>query len=255
MKSMISRIVEYFSAKKITEQYPKWEKSLSQFQKKIEYNFNDLTLLYAALTHKSYLHRHFEEHKTPSPFERMEFLGDAILGFIVSKELFTRHPDEQEGKLSKLKSKIVSETYLTLKANAIDLGKFLLLSPEEQQSGGASKPSILSDAMEALICAIYLDSGISAATRFIRNHILDNYQETVTREELINYKSILQEYMQSRNQPPPTYVTVAEQGPEHHKTFVVEVRWGNKLLGTGKGGTKKNAHQEAARMACQKLGI
>jgi ribonuclease-3 len=109
--------------------------------------------------------------------------------------------------------------------------------------------------MEALICAIYLDSGISAATRFIRNHILNNYQETVTREELVNYKSILQEYMQSRNQPPPTYVTVAEQGPEHHKTFVVEVRWGNKLLGTGKGNTKKNAHQEAARMACQKLGI
>ena len=255
MKSIIARILDYFNAKKITEQYPKWEKSLSQLQKKIDYTFHDPTLLYAALTHKSYLHRHFEDHKTPSPFERMEFLGDSILGFIVSKELFTRHPDEQEGKLSKLKSKIVSETYLTLKANAIDLGKYLLLSPEEQQSGGAFKPSILSDAMEALICAIYLDSGISAATRFIRNHILDNYQETVTREELVNYKSILQEYMQSRNQPPPTYVTVAEQGPEHQKTFVVEVRWGNKLLGVGKGNTKKNAHQEAARMACQKLGI
>ena len=255
MKSIIARILDYFNAKKITEQYPKWEKSLSQLQKKIDYTFHDPTLLYAALTHKSYLHRHFEDHKTPSPFERMEFLGDSILGFIVSKELFTRHPDEQEGKLSKLKSKIVSETYLTLKAKAIDLGRYLLLSPEEQQSGGASKPSILSDAMEALICAIYLDSGISAATRFIRNHILNNYQETVTREELVNYKSILQEYMQSRNQPPPTYVTVAEQGPEHQKKFVVEVRWGNKLLGTGTGNTKKNAHQEAARMACQKLGI
>ncbi|HNQ39513.1 MAG TPA: ribonuclease III [Candidatus Cloacimonas sp.] len=255
MKSIISRILDYFNAKKIKEQYPKWEKSLSQLQKKIDYTFHNTNLLFAALTHKSYLHRNFEDHKAPSPFERMEFLGDSILGFIVSKELFTRHPEEQEGKLSKLKSKIVSETYLTLKANALDLGKYLLLSPEEQQSGGAFKPSILSDAMEALICAIYLDSGISAATRFIRNHILDNYQETVTREELVNYKSILQEYMQSRNQPPPTYVTVAEQGPEHQKTFVVEVRWGNKLLGVGKGNTKKNAHQEAARMACQKLGI
>ncbi len=89
----------------------------------------------------------------------MEFLGDSILGFVVSKELFGRHPDEQEGKLSKLKSKIVSETYLTLKANAIDLGKYILLSPEEHSSGGNNKPSILSDTMEAMICAIYLDSG------------------------------------------------------------------------------------------------
>ena len=128
MKKIIHRIVEYFNGKKIAEHYPKWEKSLAQLQKKIEYNFHDPTLLRAALTHKSYLRRNFGDHKTPSPFERMEFLGDCILGFIVSKELFSRHPDEQEGKLSKLKSKIVSETYLTLKANALDLGKYLLLN-------------------------------------------------------------------------------------------------------------------------------
>lgn len=185
----------------------------------------------------------------------MEFLGDSILGFVVSKELFGRHPDEQEGKLSKLKSKIVSETYLTLKANAIDLGKYILLSPEEHSSGGNNKPSILSDTMEAMICAIYLDSGIAAATRFIKNHILVEYETTVTRNELVNYKSILQEYMQSRNQTPPIYVTVAEEGPEHHKTFVVEARVDGKIIGIGKGNTKKTAHQEAARMACQKLGV
>ncbi len=255
MKPIISRIVEYFNGKKISEQYPKWEKSLSQLQKRIEYNFHDSTLLKAALTHKSYLRRKYNDHKIPSPFERMEFLGDSILGFVVSKELFGRHPDEQEGKLSKLKSKIVSETYLTLKANAIDLGKYILLSPEEQSSGGNSKPSILSDTMEAMICAIYLDSGIAAATRFIKNHILVEYETTVTRNELVNYKSILQEYMQSRNQTPPIYVTVAEEGPEHHKTFVVEARVDGKIIGIGKGNTKKTAHQEAARMACQKLGV
>lgn len=255
MKSIISRIVEYFNSKKITEQYPKWEKSLVQLQKRLDYSFHDATLLHAALTHKSYLRRKYDDHKAPSPFERMEFLGDSILGFIVSKELFTHHPDEQEGKLSKLKSKIVSETYLTLKANSIELGKYVLLSPEEQHSGGAHKPSILSDTMEALICAIYLDSGISAASRFIRHHILKDYEETVTRDELVNYKSILQEHMQSKNQEPPRYVTIAEEGPEHNKTFVVEVRLGAKLLGTGKGSTKKNAHQEAARLACQKLGV
>jgi ribonuclease-3 len=255
MKTIISKIVEYFNSKKITEQYPKWEKSLTQLQKRIDYSFNDPTLLHAALTHKSYLRRRYDDHKAPSPFERMEFLGDSILGFIVSKELFSRHPDEQEGKLSKLKSKIVSETYLTLKANAIDLGKFVLLSPEEQQSGGGSKASILSDTMEAIICAIYLDSGIAAAGRFIKHHILIDYEATVTRDELVNYKSILQEHMQGKNQEPPRYITIAEEGPEHSKTFVVEVRLGSKLLGTGKGSTKKTAHQEAARLACQKLGV
>ncbi|MDD2332482.1 MAG: ribonuclease III domain-containing protein, partial [Candidatus Cloacimonetes bacterium] len=115
MKTIIKRIVDYFASKPIAEQYPKWEKSLGQLQKKIDYQFHDATLLHAALTHKSYLRRKYSDHKTPSPFERMEFLGDSILGFAVSKELFTKYPEEQEGKLSKLKSKIVSETYLTLK--------------------------------------------------------------------------------------------------------------------------------------------
>lgn len=255
IKGIIRRIVEYIGGKGIGEQYPKWEKSLIQLQKRIDYNFHDIKLLQAALTHKSYLRRKFDDHHNPSPFERMEFLGDSILGFVVSKELFSRHPDEQEGKLSKLKSKIVSETYLTLKANILELGKYLLLSPEEQASGGAKKPSILSDSMEAIICAIYLDSGIASATRFIKNHILKEYESTVTRNELVNYKSMLQEYMQSNNQEPPNYVTVAEEGPEHNKTFTVEVRQGSKILGLGKGNTKKNAHQDAAHQACQKLGI
>lgn len=255
MKRIIRKITQYFNGKRLSEQYPKWEKSLAQLQKKIGYGFHDLNLLRAALTHKSYLHRRYDDHKTPSPFERMEFLGDSILGFVVSKELFTSRPDEQEGTLSKLKSKIVSETYLNLRANELDLGKYVLLSSEELNSGGAHKPSILSDTIEALICAIYLDSGIGSATRFIRNHILVDYEKTVTRNELMNYKSILQEHMQSRSEPPPHYITLAEEGPEHNKTFVVEVRVGKQTLGSGKGSTKKNAQQDAARIACQKLGI
>ena len=255
IKGIIRRIVDYIGGKRIGEQYPKWERSLQQLQKRIDYSFHDINLLHAALTHKSYLRRRFDDHQNPSPFERMEFLGDSILGFVVSKELFARHPEEQEGKLSKLKSKIVSETYLTLKANTLELGKYLLLSPEEQASGGAKKPSILSDSMEALICAIFLDSGIASATRFVRNHILKDYESTVTRNELVNYKSLLQEYMQSQNQDPPTYVTVGEFGPEHNKTFSVEARQGDIILGTGKGNTKKNAQQDAAHQACQKLGV
>ncbi len=255
MNSIIKKIVDYINGKRISETYPKWEKSLNQLQKAIGYSFHDLTLLKAALTHKSYLRRNYDDHKTPSPFERMEFLGDSILGFIVSRELFFSHPDEQEGKLSKLKSKIVSETYLTMRAKEMDLGKYILLSPEEKLSGGASKPSILSDTVEALICAIYLDRGIASAASFIKNQLLVDYETTVNRNELVNYKSILQEQLQSQNQEPPHYVTIAEEGPEHSKIFVVEVRQGTKVLGTGKGSTKKSAHQEAARQACQKLGI
>jgi ribonuclease-3 len=255
VKAIINKIIEYFNGKKISELYPKWEKNLLQLQKKIDYTFRDDTLLKAALTHKSYLRRRYNDHKIPSPFERMEFLGDSILGFVTSKELFAHHPDEQEGKLSKLKSKIVSETYLTLKANSLDLGKYLLLSQEELASGGTAKPSILSDSMEAMICAIYLDSGIASTSKFIKNYILKDYESLVTRDELVNYKSILQEYIQSKNQSPPDYITIGEEGPEHSKVFVVEVHIDKKLMGTGKGSTKKTAHQEAARMACQKLGI
>ncbi|HOH97659.1 MAG TPA: ribonuclease III [Candidatus Cloacimonadota bacterium] len=255
MKQIISHILEYFQGKRMPETYPKWEKSLQNLQKRIEYTFHDSTLLKAALTHKSYLRRHFDDHKMPSPFERMEFLGDSILGFVVSKELFAHHPNEQEGKLSKLKSKIVSETYLTLKANSLELGKYLLLSHEEAASGGASKASILSDSVEAIICAIYLDSGIAAATRFIKNFILVDYEATVNRDELVNYKSLLQEYLQGRNKETPKYITIAEEGPEHSKIFVVEVQFGENQSCIGKGSTKKAAHQEAARLACQKLGV
>ncbi len=255
MQKIIAKIIEYFGSHRITAQYPRWINQLSQLQKRLDYQFNDVTLLQAAMTHKSYLRKNFNDHKTPSPFERMEFLGDSILGFVVAQELFLCHPDEQEGKLSKLKSKIVSATYLTLKAQMIDLGKYILLSPEEQESGGAAKPSILSDGMEALICAIYLDSGIAMATRFIKGFILKDYETVVTRNDLVNYKSMLQEHLQSRNQPPPDYVTIAEEGPEHNKLFIIEVRVGNITMGTGKGANKKAAQQEAALIACQKLGI
>jgi ribonuclease-3 len=257
LKAIIKKIIEYFGTRPISEEqdFPKWEKGLSTLQKRIDYSFHDLTLLKAALTHKSYLRKKYNDHKVPSPFERMEFLGDSILGFTISKELFQHYPDQQEGSLSQLKSKIVSETYLTIKANSLELNKYILLSSEEQQAGGQGKPSILSDTMEALICAIYLDGGISAAAKFIKHHILSNFETLVNRIELVNYKSILQEYLQGRNQPTPDYVTISEEGPQHQKVFVVDVSVEGKILGRGKGSTKKAAHQEAARIACQKLGI
>jgi len=257
LKAIIHKLLDYFSTRTIPSQreFPKWEKSLVILQKKFGYTFHDVNLLKAALTHKSYLRNKYSDHKVPSPFERMEFLGDSILGFIVSKELFAWYPEEQEGKLSKLKSKIVSETYLTLKANDLELGKYILLSPVEQQAGGQSKASILSDTMEAVICSIYLDGGIASAGRFIKHYILVDFEDEVNRDELVNYKSILQEYLQGRNQSPPDYITISEEGPQHQKIFVINAVVEGKILGQGKGSTKKAAHQEAARLACQKLGI
>lgn len=257
MKTIIKKIVDYFSSKSVAEhlEFPKWEKGLSILQKKIGYDFHDATLLKAALTHKSYLRKRFNDHKVPSPFERMEFLGDSILGFVVSKELFSKFPDEQEGNLSKFKSKIVSETYLTIKANALDLGKYILLSSEEYNSGGQTKASILSDSMEALICSIYLDGGIASASRFVKNHVLKDFEHLINRIELVNYKSILQEYLQAKNMQPPEYITLSEEGPQHQKVFVVEVSIDGQFKAKGKGTTKKAAHQEAARIACQKLGV
>jgi len=257
VKAIIRKIIEYFGSRTIPEhlEFTKWEKGLLNLQKKIDYSFHDITLLKAALTHKSYLRKKFNDHKVPSPFERMEFLGDSILGFTVSKELFQHYPEEQEGILSKLKSKIVSETYLTMKANTLELGKYILLSSEEQQSGGQKKPSILSDTMEAIICAIYLDGGISAAAKFIKHHVLTEFENLVNRIELVNYKSILQEYLQAKSSTTPQYITVSEDGPQHQKVFLIEVAVDGQILGKGKGSTKKAAHQEAARLACQKLGI
>jgi len=185
----------------------------------------------------------------------MEFLGDSILGLVVAKELFTRYPEEQEGLLSKMKSQIVSEKYLALKALELELGEFIRMSPEEIRNGGKSRPSILSDAMEALICAIYLDAGMGKASSFIRRMILSDFSNIINQDALTNFKSILQEFCQSKYQEPPVYTVVSEEGPDHEKLFRVDVSVNGQVTGHGEGSSKKAAQQDAAKDACQALSL
>ncbi len=254
MKQLIKSLIDHFVKvdKRCVEG---WDNKLEELQSVIQYKFKNIILLRNALTHDSYYKKEERENTQLSPFERMEFLGDSVLGLVTAEELFVLFPKKQEGNLSKLKSKIVSEKFLTLRSNEISLGDYLLLSAEEARSGGRLKPSIVSDSMESLICAIYLDGGMYAARKFIRKFILHKFENYVNREELINYKSILQEYTQGKYQKPPIYKVVSENGPDHQKVFTVEVFINEESFGKGNGANKKGAQQKAAMVACTKLKL
>ena len=254
MKQLIKSLIDHFIKVDKTN-FEGWDRKLDELQAKIEYKFKNTILLKNALTHDSYYKKEERANTSLSPFERMEFLGDSVLGLVIAQELFVLFPQKQEGNLSKLKSKIVSEKFLTLRSNELDLGEYLLLSSEEAKSGGRLKPSIVSDSMESLICAIYLDGGMTVARKFIKKFILNKFENYVNREELINYKSILQEYTQGKFQKPPMYKVVSENGPDHQKEFLVEVFINETSFGNGMGANKKSAQQQAAKEACDKLKI
>jgi ribonuclease-3 len=244
LKNLIKQLI---SDKTATEEIA----NLEQLQEVIGYHFTDSSLLKAALTHTSY---HSKEEKY-SAFERMEFLGDSILGLIVAEFIFNKFPHYTEGNLSKLKAKLVSRKFLALKAKEFNLGKYILLSSEAARNGGRLSRSILGDDMEALICAIYLDSDIKAAADFIHKFIVKNYKSPLAEEDMTNYKSKLQEFTQSKYQVVPEYKIISENGPDHDKTFTVEVYINQKLWGSGKGNSKKEAQQQAAKSACTKLKL
>jgi ribonuclease-3 len=254
MKQLIKSLIDHF-IKVDKNSFEGWDRKLDELQSKIEYKFKNIILLKNALTHDSYYKKEERANTNLSPFERMEFLGDSVLGLVIAQELFVLFPQKQEGNLSKLKSKIVSEKFLTLRSNELDLGEYLLLSSEEAKSGGRLKPSIVSDSMESLICAIYLDGGMTVARKFIKKFILNKFENYVNREELINYKSILQEYTQGKFQKPPMYKVISENGPDHEKEFLVEVFINDTSFGKGVGANKKGAQQQAAKEACAKLKI
>jgi ribonuclease-3 len=218
--------------------------------------FRDRELLRRALTHRS---RAFEQAAGPDQAsadnEQLEFLGDAILGFLVSEALVAAHPDFPEGKLSKLKAHLVSASHLYEVARRLDLGQHLLLGHGEDLSGGRLKRNLLSDAMEALLAAVYLDGGVEAARAFVARHVLaelagpDGAPEAAGQD----YKSVLQEAAQAWKLPQPRYHTVREHGPEHAKTFTVEVRVGKEWVEQAEGASKKSAGQQAAQRLIERL--
>lgn len=220
--------------------------------------FGNRELLIRALTHKSRVFENVGLAGDPScDNEQLEFLGDAILGFLVSEELVRRYPLLPEGQLSKLKAHLVSAQHLHTVARDLSIGSHIILGRGEEMSGGREKKAILSNAIEALIAAIYLDGGVEAARRFVLRMVIDNHipVESNSNQPLSDYKSALQEIAQVMKLPQPRYAIVEERGPEHAKTFTMEVRVGREMLARAEGVSKKEAGQRAAEIIVRRLNV
>lgn len=221
-------------------------KDLADLQKAIGRSFRNPELLVEALTHSSFSSE--SPGAEAKDNEQLEFLGDAVLGFVVSAKLADAFPECQEGKLSRAKSRLVATEHLSDVAARLGLGEYLRLGRGEEMTGGRSKSKLAVNALEAVVAAIYRDGGIHAAQRFITRHILPS--DLKSRGELlfaVDYKSALQEYLQAKRLGAASYRILAETGPEHRKRFVVEVS-ASAWVARGEGGSKKVAQQEAARM-------
>jgi ribonuclease-3 len=222
-----------------------------ELERKLGYVFRNLELLDRALTHRSYIHT--PENEDLRANERLEFLGDSVLGMITSRFLFENFPEKSEGDLTKLKSTLVSEANLSQIAKSISLGKYMNLSEEEDKSGGRERSSIISDAYEAVIGAVFLDGGLVPAERMIKNQILKKYLEITTDQAFHNYKGELLEYMQALGMGLPRYDLLEERGPDHQKRFAIAVTVKGKEMGRGVGNNKKEAEQRAAKMALENV--
>ncbi len=226
------------------------EKMLSELEQKIGYSFRSRALLDRALTHRSFANERLGENCQHN--EAMEFLGDSVLGFVVSAWLLERFPDLSEGKLSKMKAHLVSESRLVELAETLDLGSYILLNRGEEKTGGRQKRALLADAYEALIGVLYVDGGIAVAEKFLRRELREKLSG-IDPSSMIgaDYKSALQEKLQAVGGPGPEYVVVEVLGPDHRRTFRVELRIGGSALSMGEGRTIKLAQQEAARVALE----
>ena len=221
---------------------------LSELEKAIGHTFARRELLLRALTHSSHSHERSESADCHN--EQLEFLGDAILGFLVSRELVERFPDYSEGQLSKMRAHLVSASHLFAMASQLRLGEFLQLGRGEEKSGGRHKRALLVDGLEALIAALYLDAGLEKTRELVRRLVLSHWLERgIEQFPMSDFKSTLQEYLQAAHLPQPRYAVVGQRGPEHRKTFTIEVRIGNEFVSQAEGATKKAAEQEAARAA------
>ncbi len=222
---------------------------ISDLEKAIGYRFKNISLLQNALAHSSYANERW--HNSLMSNERLEFLGDSILGMTVADYLYRNFPDRPEGELTRMRADMVCERTLAAVADRIGLGQHLLLGHGEEQGGGRSRPSILADAVESIIAACYLDGGFESAANFIRTFILCDVP--VKQLHNVDYKTTLQELVQQKKNQVLTYAMVGESGPDHDKQFLVEVSLNGTVVGEGTGRSKKKAEQDAARAAIEKL--
>jgi ribonuclease III len=226
---------------------------VAAFESKSGVRFKDTATLEQALTHRSFLGCNGGDPCRSN--ERLEFLGDAVLELVVIEHLYRTFPLDREGELTKKKSLLVSKSVLAHRAELMGLGDFILLSESERDSGGRERASILADGFEAVVGAIYLDRGIAVARDFIHEQLLHTASSILEDRAHLNFKSLLQEYVQARHKTHPRYRVVTELGPDHMKLFTVEVSVRGSLLGRGQGRNKKEAEQNAAGDALGRIAV
>ena len=222
---------------------------LKDLETSLGYRFHNITLLENALTHSSYANERW--HNSLLSNERLEFLGDSVLGMLVADYLYRTFPNRPEGELTRMRADMVCEKTLAAAANRIGIGAHLLLGHGEEQGGGRARESILADAMESVIAACFLDGGLEAALKVVQQFIL--VEVPVTKMHNADYKTTLQELVQQKKNQVLSYVLVGESGPDHDKKFDVEVKLNGNVVGTGSGSSKKRAEQMAARAAIENL--
>ena len=222
---------------------------IKDLEKAIGYQFKNITLLQNALAHSSYANERW--HDSLKSNERLEFLGDSILGMVTAEYLYRNFPDRPEGDLTRMRADMVCERSLAVAAERIELGNHLLLGNGEEAGGGRRRDSILADALESVIAACFLDGGMDAARRFIDTFVLT--EVPVKKLRNADYKTALQELVQQKKNQSLSYALVGESGPDHDKKFEVEVSLNGKVVGNGSGSSKKRAEQDAARAAIENL--
>jgi ribonuclease-3 len=226
---------------------------VARLETALGYRFRRLDLLTRALSHRSLASDLAPSSPPPPNNEQLEFLGDAVLGLVVTEALLNAFPALQEGHLAVIKSRLVSASNLYRVARALDLGSHLILSRGEDRSGGREKKTLLADALEAVVAAVYLDGGLEAARDVLRRHVLDNLEDAATSDGTPDPKTALQEYAHSLKLAIPRYQVLRETGPDHRKIFTVEVRVGRDCAAIGEGASKKSASQQAASLALDQL--
>lgn len=227
-----------------------WEELLERVQRGIGYSFGEIQLLMTALTHSSFVKG---DGASAAHNERLEFLGDAVLELCVSERLYAATPAMDEGAMTRRRARLVCESALFLAAQHIGLADALRLGHGEERSGGRDKPSVVSDALEALIGAVYLDGGLPCARAFVNEHIVRHLEREAVAAQDRDFKTRLQEYVQKRHIGKLRYELVAAAGPDHSKAFTMRVLLGEREIGRGEGGTKQSAGQQAAERALQAL--
>lgn len=227
-------------------------KILKRLEKRLGAAFKNQALLQQALTHRS-VQGESLDREAASTNERLEFLGDTVLGLVVAQHLYDKFPSRSEGELTRIKASAVSEPALSQVAKKLGLGKYVRLSRGEDASGGRERPSILADSLEAVIGAIFLEHGLEKAREFILKVLSPPLRAIERQQHEKDYKTMLQELLQARHKALPTYRIVQVSGPDHDRTFVIEARFARRVLGKGAGKSKKEAQQAAAKQALKAL--